>query len=258
MDRRTFLQMPAIAGLSSQAGPDKPNILWICTDQQRSDTIAALGNAHIRTPNMDRLAAQGVAFTNAYCQNPVCTPSRASFMTGCYPSTLHVHRNGNAWFPRELMPRLMPHILASAGWDCGLVGKLHLSAADGRVEQRIDDGYRLFEWSHHPHPQDFWPTEKHRYQNWLRSRNVDWDKTYRSVKVPGWTPEYQPGMLARHHEVTWCTETTLGYISGKLKAPWFASLHCFAPHPPFDPPPEALARDQCRTRCLARAGARAI
>ena len=62
-----------------------PNILWICTDQQRYDTIGALGNPYVSTPNIDSLVAEGVAFTHAYCQSPICTPSRASFLTGMYP-----------------------------------------------------------------------------------------------------------------------------------------------------------------------------
>ena len=49
----------------------RPNILWLCTDQQRWDTIHALGNSFIDTPNLDRLCRQGVAFTNTYCQNPI-------------------------------------------------------------------------------------------------------------------------------------------------------------------------------------------
>ena len=65
--------------------PQKPNILWICTDQQRADTIHALGNPHIRTPHIDAMVANGTAFTRAYCQSPVCTPSRASFLTGRPP-----------------------------------------------------------------------------------------------------------------------------------------------------------------------------
>ncbi len=77
----------------------QPNILWICTDQQRYDTIGALGNAHVDTPNIDRLVAEGTAFTTAYCQSPICTPSRGSFMTGMYPSRVHVMGNGNDYFP---------------------------------------------------------------------------------------------------------------------------------------------------------------
>ena len=98
MTRREFVVLPTLAASPPGA---RPNILWICTDQQRWDTIAALGNRVIRTPNIDRLVREGVAFTNAYCQSPVCTPSRASFLTGCRPSTIHQHRNGNAYFPRN-------------------------------------------------------------------------------------------------------------------------------------------------------------
>ena len=53
----------------------RPNILWYCTDQQRFDTIAALGNPHIHTPNIDGFVKEGTAFTHAYCQSPICTPT---------------------------------------------------------------------------------------------------------------------------------------------------------------------------------------
>ena len=76
------------------ATPKRPNILWICTDQQRADTIAALGNPHIRTPVLDSLVRDGVALRNAYCQSPICSPSRASFMTGRYPSSIRATANG--------------------------------------------------------------------------------------------------------------------------------------------------------------------
>jgi len=58
----------------------RPNILWVCTDQQRWDTIRSLGNSHIRSPNIDRLVAEGVAFARCYAQSPICTPSRANLM----------------------------------------------------------------------------------------------------------------------------------------------------------------------------------
>ena len=77
----------------------QPNILWICTDQQRYDTIGALGYDHVSTPNIDSLVASGTAFTRAYCQSPVCSPSRASFLTGMYASAVHVNGNGLEYFP---------------------------------------------------------------------------------------------------------------------------------------------------------------
>ena len=223
--------------------PDsRPNILWICTDQQRHDTIHALGNDHIRTPNLDRLASEGVAFTRAYCQSPICTPSRASFLTGRYPSTIHVNRNGNAYFPSRV--RLITRTLADEGYDCGLAGKLHLSAANERVEQRPDDGYRVFKWSHHPQPEDYWPTEDHAYQRWLHQQGLEWDKAYGARTDTGWTPqkEYRPGIAAAYHQTTWCANETIAFMNEARDGPWLMSVNPFDPHPPFDPPLEYLQR----------------
>ena len=71
------------------AESERPNILWYCTDQQRFDTVAALGNPHVLTPNLDKMVEGGVSFTHTYCQSPICTPSRSSIMTGLYPARLH-------------------------------------------------------------------------------------------------------------------------------------------------------------------------
>jgi arylsulfatase len=83
-----------------------------------------------------------VAFTTAYCQSPICTPSRASFLTGKYPSAIHVNTNGKAYFPPH--ETLVTRRLADAGYDCGLVGKLHLAGPANGREPRVDDGYRSF------------------------------------------------------------------------------------------------------------------
>lgn len=64
---------------------EKPSILWFVADQMRADTLAHLGNPASITPNLDRLAEEGASFAHAYCQNPVCSPSRCSFLTGLYP-----------------------------------------------------------------------------------------------------------------------------------------------------------------------------
>ncbi|MCC6858784.1 MAG: sulfatase-like hydrolase/transferase [Bryobacterales bacterium] len=239
MKRRDFLAAGLGAGLPA-AAPERPNILLFCTDQQRFDTLGALGNPHIRTPNLDRLVSQGVAFTNAYCQTPICTPSRASLLTGCYPSTLHVTRNGNAFFPAHLAPRLISRILQGAGYDCGMVGKFHLSSSYQRVEPRLDDGYRLFEWSHAPR-QD-WPVEEQGYMRWLRDQGVDFKQAYGARRLPGRPAEFNAGIAARHHEVTWCTGTAASWIRGRLTAPWFITVNTYAPHPPFHPPPEFLEK----------------
>ncbi len=149
---------------------ERPNILWYCTDQQRYDTIHALGNPYIHTSNLDALSEQGVAFTNAYTQSPICTPSRATFLTGRYPNTHHVHRSNNEYFPPS--EKLVTRLLADANYDCALAGRLHLSkASKGNLERRPDDGYRKFFWSNHPNPD--YPFG-HDYAIWLKGeKGVD-------------------------------------------------------------------------------------
>ena len=211
---------------------ERPNILWYCTDQQRHDTIRALGYEEINTPELDAFCASGTAFANAYCQSPICTPSRASFLTGRYPASTHVHRNGNADFPAD--ETLVTKTFAEAGYDCGLVGKLHLTCAKGH-ERRIDDGYRLFEWSHHPRPD--LDREHHAYHRWLEAKGVDPQELYAGVN--GFCTE---GVPAELHQTTWVTDTAIRFVEERRDGPWLLSLNPFDPHPPFDPPPEYLAR----------------
>ena len=208
---------------------DRPNILWICTDQQRGDTIACMGNPHIRTPHLDRLAAQGVAFSHAFAQNPVCTPSRASFLTGRYPRTTRARQNGQN-IPEDEV--LVTRMLADAGYDCGLAGKLHVCAAQGRVEHRIDDGYRVFHWSHHPAPD--WP--ENAYSQWLEAKGHSWKDLYRP------RGHAFPGVPAELHQTTWCAEKAIEFMTAERDGPWLFSINCFDPHHPFDPPQEYLDR----------------
>ncbi len=212
---------------------ERPNIVWYCTDQQRFDTIRALGNSYINTPNLDRFCDTGVAFLNAYTQAPICTPSRASFLTGRYPAAHHVQRNGNDYFPPNEV--LVTKLLADAGYDCGLVGKLHLSRSEGRVERRPqDDGYRFFQWSHHPYPD--WP-EGNAYNEWLTNeKNVNPEELYKDVVGQ----YYGAGVSEEYHQTTWCTEMAMRFIQERREGPWMMSINPFDPHPQFDPPREYL------------------
>ena len=204
----------------------RPNILWYCTDQQRADTIHAFGNKEIHTPNLDRFAQSGVGFNRAYCQSPICTPSRASMLTGRYPATTQVHRNGNAKFPDS--ERLVTRILADAGYDCGLIGKLHLAGAEHTIEPRTDDGYRLFEWSHHPRPN----ITGNRYADWLRDeKGEDPDKLFEPLNSA-----YDVGLDRELHQTTWCSEMAIQFIDEERSTPWMLSINPFAPHPPMFPP----------------------
>ena len=80
---------------SSRSSGDKPNLLFIMTDQQRWDTLSIAGNPIVQTPNLDRLARQGVYFERAYTQCAVCGPARTSILTGCAVETHRVLTNGH-------------------------------------------------------------------------------------------------------------------------------------------------------------------
>src|SRR4026207_1853870 len=84
----------AAANRAQKMPPNRPDILFIMTDQQRFDTIAALGNSHIYTPNLDRLVRRGISFSNAYATCPVCVAARYTIRTGCEPATTRGVTNG--------------------------------------------------------------------------------------------------------------------------------------------------------------------
>jgi len=214
------------------ATQDRPNILWFCADGQRYDTIHALNSPAARTPTLDRLLERGVCFTQAYCQNPLCTPSRASFMTGRYPATTHVYRNGHPRFPSSEV--LVSRLMADAGYDCGLIGKLHLSSSK-YGERRYDDGYRVFHHSHLQFPDE--ADEQNQYFHWLRDeKGVDPYELYENH------PDFcGPGVPAELTQVRWCSEMATRFITEQRTGPWMLNVNPFAPHPPFTPPPEFLA-----------------
>jgi arylsulfatase A-like enzyme len=142
MDRRTFLRLTgsslALGALgagaqNNQANARRPNIILIMTDNQGAWTLGCYGNSDIHTPNIDRLAHEGVRFTRAFCNNAVCSPTRASYLTGLMPSQHGVHKyiNNDVMLGPKAYSTIeefdtLPQILSSSGYTCGLVGKWHL------------------------------------------------------------------------------------------------------------------------------------
>lgn len=216
----------------------KYNILWFCTDQQRFDTLGAYGNKFVNTPHIDALAQNGVKFANAYSQSPVCTPSRASFLTGRYPSTTRCRQNGQKIPDHEI---LITKRLRDAGYTCGLAGKLHLAPCDTAacrdIEERIDDGYTIFHWSHHSHNNPDWPT--HEYRLWAKEKGCEWHTT--PVEGTKWV---ETGPDEEFHQTTWCAEKAIEFIKAHEHSdtPWLFSVNPYDPHHPFDPPKKYLDR----------------
>lgn len=221
----------------------RPNILWLCSDQQRSDTIHALGNPYIDTPNLDRLCREGVAFTRAYCQNPICTPSRASFLSGRYPSSINANINGASNLPEHCT--LIPKRLSDAGYDCGLVGKLHVTAAWDDYEDRMDDGYSYYNYnlgSGH-----FLRSDHNPYKDWLEKKGVDWQDIFTTDEKHDyhWYREDAPVDL---RQTAWLAEEAINFMKAHKDSeqPWLLSVNCYDPHPPYDAPLELVNKYMTR------------
>ncbi|QQS47528.1 MAG: sulfatase [Acidobacteriota bacterium] len=115
------------------AQPARPNIIFIMSDDHASHAISAYGSRLIKTPNIDRLATEGMLFENCFVTNSICTPSRAAILTGKY-----AHLNGVPVFNHiDNSQPMLPKYLQAAGYHTGMVGKWHLG---GNRRDRPDDG----------------------------------------------------------------------------------------------------------------------
>ncbi len=213
------------------SGEPMPNILWICTDQQRFDTIQGLSTSIVKTPNLEKFMGDAVTFTNAFVQTPICAPSRGSFLTGRYPHVTGLRANGQRIRPTE---RLVPRILADYEYTCGLAGKLHLSPCfGGRIEDRIDDGYEVFHWSHDI--SDQWPGRNDWYV-WLERQGVKLPKFPAQQHV--WGMPIDP----KYTQTAWCADMAIQFMRQQRSFnPWMFSCNIFQPHHPFYPTEEYLS-----------------
>lgn len=103
---------------------ERPNIIYIMTDQQSATAMSCAGNDELHTPNMDRLAKHGVRFENAYCSFPLSGPSRSCMFTGCVPGEMGIRKNGVP-LPDSVRSRTLGTLLETAGYTTGYAGKWH-------------------------------------------------------------------------------------------------------------------------------------
>ncbi len=188
-----------------------PNILLIYTDQQRYDTIGAMGNSHIQTSNLDRLVHEGVTFSHATTPSPVCMANRWSLHSGQWTTTHQCYSNHHAGVrPQTSIPKM----LNNAGYVTGLVGKNHSFL----VEEDMDY------WDESPslndHPE--WET----WLAWVQSRNKDYP---RLAEVP--VPISITGEQA-------CTRSAIRFMDEHEDSdkPFFLWLSYLYPHTPFEAP----------------------
>lgn len=167
--------------MSEAHAQEKPNIIFILADDLGYGDLSCYGQTRFKTPNIDRLAAEGIMFTNHYSGSPVCAPSRSALMTGLH--TGHTYIRGN----KEVQPEgqwplpdkafTLTEMLSSAGYTTGVFGKWGLGnpGSEGAPEnQGVDKffGYNCQRLAHNYYPQHLW--ENDRKDRWhLFSSDVD-------------------------------------------------------------------------------------
>lgn len=140
---------------------ERPNILILHTDQQRWDAVGANGNPDIITPNIDRLAEAGVNFDRYFVQSPACMPSRASYLTGQYPSQLGIYTNGVP-LPEDTVT--LPRMLNNYGYSSASLGKLHFQNHANRDHRELHPAYGF----DHLEVSDEPGTYRDAYRAWVR------------------------------------------------------------------------------------------
>src|ERR1035438_8477821 len=119
----------ALAGVQRGAAASRPNVVFILMDDLRWDELGGMGHPWIKTPNIDRIAREGAIFRNAFVTTPLCSPSRASFLTGQYAHTHGVTDNTDH-SPLSHRMQTYPQGLERAGCDTAFIGKWHMGVDD--------------------------------------------------------------------------------------------------------------------------------
>lgn len=215
------------------------NVLFIVIDQWRAEALGCMGNPVLKTPNLDRLAQDGMLFTQHYSQAAPCGPARASLLTGMYQHNTGVFRNGTPLDSRFTNLALEAR---KAGHDPILFGYTD-TTLDPRRHHAGDPAMRTYE-SVLPGftPRLHLPEQALEWLSYLREKGydfpVDMDAAYRpEALVEGQGPTFAPARFAAEHSITaYLTDEAMKYISVRRDMPWFVHLAYIRPHPPFIAP----------------------
>ena len=236
------------------------NILFIMADQLRWNYLSCYGHPHLETPNIDRLAEQGVRFDRAYVQSPVCGPSRASFYTG---RTVFSH--GATWnmVPLPIGELTLGDYLQPLGVRTAVVGKTHMRGdAEGMARLGLnreteigaliaEAGFAPYERDDGLHPNGRLRISggKLRYNDWLRAHGYDgenpWNDWANAAEGPdgeilsGWALRNSnlPARVAEEHsETAYMTQRARDFIEEAGDTPWLCHLSYIKPHWPYMAP----------------------
>lgn len=221
-----------LVGVSTAAGPaDRPNVVIVLMDDFGWGEPSCCGGKLVQTPNIDRMAAEGVRFTQGYVASPICSPSRCGIITGQFPARWKITsylqtKAGNracemADFLDPKAPSL-PRMLADAGYATAHIGKWHLGGGRDVVDPPKFAAYG--------------------YQLGLGTYESPEPAAALGLKTTPWAKEKEPQQVPRHQRTAWMVDQTLGFFKAHPGKPKFVNLWLDDTHTPFAPSDEQMAR----------------
>ena len=242
VSRRAFLASSGAAALAAAGGGHaarssaaRPNVLFILADDLGWGDLSCYGRPDYRTPNLDRLAAEGARFTHAYSASPVCTPTRVAFITGRYPQRTAVGLEEPLAWQRNLRaqkrdPGLPPEhptvasLLKSAGYRTALVGKWHMGYLPryGPIKSGYEEFFGIMSGA----------------ADFFSHRDAFGEGDLFEMEVPVERVGYMTDLL---------TERAVQFLTRRHERPFYLSLHYTAPHWPWEGP-----RDEATSRALGQ------
>ncbi|MBT3605655.1 MAG: sulfatase-like hydrolase/transferase [Candidatus Latescibacteria bacterium] len=239
---------------------DKTNVLLITSDQQHWMTLGCL-NEEIETPNLDRLAAQGMLFNRAYCPNPTCTPTRASIITGQYPSQHGAYSLGTK-LSEDV--HTVGEDFQAAGYRTALVGKAHFQPTKTHETWTSIESMPILQdldfWRNFHGP--FYGFEHielarnhadeqlvgQHYVIWLEENGCDnWRDYYRPPTGNNANQKHTWGIPEQYHYGTWIRERSCALLEeyAEKDEPFFLWASFFDPHPPYLAPTTSESLGNC-------------
>lgn len=238
---------------------NRPNILFIHTDEQRADTLGCYGNDVVETSHIDELANDGVTFNEGHCTHPLCSPSRGSLVTGRYPSVHGVWRNGLG-LPAE--ETTIAEVLRDEGYRTGLIGKGHFQPWHGDPDlfeesvstAMVDDPADVWEfWREFNGPHYGFEHVQMTYQHghrelwgghyglWIQEEHPEAiDSFPQEAALEPTDPAYntwKSAVPAELHSSTWVADRTINFIEAKDDdRPFYGWIGFPDPHFPYNPP----------------------
>ena len=224
--RVSFLLLISLLLSCNKSIINKPNILLIMSDDQGYHDVSYYGTSDIKTPNIDLIKKNGIRFDNSYANSPVCSPTRASLMTGLYPDkagvpgVIRTYKDNNWGFLRNDV-LLLPERLNKLNYDTALIGKWHLGLESPNTPN--ERGFDFFHGWLGDMMDDYWDHKRHGI-NYMRLND-------KIIEVKG-------------HATDLFTDWSIEYIKSKKNSnkPFFLYLAYNAPHFPVQPPKNYLEK----------------